>query len=178
LSSALPSSAGAGNFTFDYTTNIVRPLRIPAARRLPWQGLNETPLGRTPGQMLSRQEYMDLPNKNTLGIPTSAFYNPARTQGELFVWPAPQDANSAIRFTWYRPIENFNTVDDIPDFPDEWTNFLGWDLASELGPDYSVPEARQARIATMAAQKLEMCEGWDREPQSIFFGRAYSPSGR
>jgi hypothetical protein len=178
LSAAMPSSASAGNFDWSYTANIVRPLRVVSSRRLAWQGLLETPMGLSPGQMLSRAEYMNLPNKNATGIPTSAYYNPARVQGEFFVWPAPVNASSAIRFTWYRPIESFVTVDDLPDLPQEWINTLDWNLSKEVGPVYDVEAERYDRIVARAAEKLEMAQGWDREPQSVFFGRSYSPGGR
>jgi len=173
LNAPAPSSATDGNFVFDYTTDIVRPLRVPSSRRLQYQGLIETPMGYAPGQMLSRQEYMDLTNKNSPGTVTSAYYNPARIQGEFFVWPQPTNATNGVRFTYYRPIESFVSVDDEPDLPDEWTNCLDWNLAKELMPMYSVPAERFDRIKVTAAEKLEMVQGWDREPQSIYFGRAY-----
>lgn len=177
LNAALTSSASDGNFVFDYTTDIVRPLRVPASRRLQYQGLIETPMGFAPGQMLSRQEYMDLTNKNSPGTVTSAYYNPARIQGEFFVWPQPTNATNGVRFTYYRPIESFTSVDDEPDLPDEWTNCLDWNLAKELMPIYSVPAERFDRITAVAKEKLEMVQGWDREPQSIYFGRGYDATG-
>jgi len=182
LATPIPSSATSGNLVFDYTTDIVRPLRIPACRRIQFSttpaNVIETPMGRNPGQMLSRQEYMDLPNKTAPGTVTQAYYNPARIQGEFFVWPSPINAANGVRFTWYRPIESFESVDDEPDLPDEWTRTLGWNLADELKLDFAVSAPRAAEIVRMAATTLEACQGWDREAQRIYFGRGYSPSGR
>lgn len=171
---SLPSSASYQNAAFAYTTNIERPLKVPAGRRLTYQGLIETPLTK----MISRQEYMDQPNKNSPGTVTEAFYNPARDQGELYVWPAPQDATNGIRFTWYRPIQDFLTTTDAPDLPQEWLNALTWNLALELAPRYAVSAARWDRITAMAAQKLELMRGWDREATSIYFGLSYDQTMR
>ena len=121
---------------------------------------------------------MNLPNKNNPGIVNSAFYNPARVQGEFFVWPSPVDANSAIRFTWYRPIESFATLDDAADLPDEWMNCLDYNLSAEVSPVYDVEAERYDRIVTRAKEKLDMVQGWDREPQSVYFGLSYSPGSR
>lgn len=171
---SLPSSASQGNYAYAYTTNIQRPLRIPAGRRLYYNGLIETPLTK----MMSRQEYMDLPNKANLGLVTQAFYNPGRDQGILYVWNNPTDATSGLRFTWYRPIQDFLTTVDLPDLPQEWVNCLDWNLALELCPRYSVPAERWDRISAMAMQKLELMKGWDREFQSVYFGLSYDTTAR
>ncbi len=171
---SLPSSASADNFVFAYTTNIVRPLRVPAGRRIAYQGLIETPLTK----MMSRQEYMDLPNKFNPGIVTQAFYNPARDQGEMYVWNMPTNATNGMRFTWYRPIQDFLTTDDAPDLPQEWINCLDWNLALELCPRYSVSADRWDRIQVMASSKLELVRGWDREPQSVYFQLSYDSTAR
>jgi len=128
--------------------------------------------------MMSRQEYMDLPNKYNPGTITQAFYNPARDQGEMFVWNTPVDATNAMRFTWYRPIQDFLTTDDAPDLPQEWLNCLDWNLALELCPRYSVSAERWDRISAMSAQKLELVKGWDREPTSVYFQLNYDSTAR
>jgi hypothetical protein len=170
----LPYSASYQNFVFDYTTPIVRPLRIPAARRIQYNGLIETPLTK----MMSRQEYMDLPNKYNPGVVTQAFYNPSRDQGQLFAWNTPVDATNGLRFTWYRPIQDFINTDDAPDVPEEWLNCLNWNLALELCPRYSVPAERWDRIGVMAKNKLELVAGWDREYTSVYFALAYDTTAR
>ncbi len=178
LAAPLPSSASQQNFVYAYKENIDRPLRIPAARRIaygtPPSGSILTPLTN----MMSRQAYMDLPQPETPGQVTQAYYNPARNIGELFVWNAPQNTQSGLRFTYYRPIQVFTSVDDLADLPQEWGNALKWSLAKELGPQYSIPAERWDRILMQAGQKAELAMGWDREPESIYFGRGYDQTSR
>lgn len=169
LASAITGAAGAGNNAYAYETNIVRPLRVPFSRRLAFSGQILTPL-----RMMSRREYFDLPNPLSEGTPTQAFYNPARDQGEYYVWPVVnagslQNSN-AMRFTWYRPLQDFLTVDNTADMPSEWMNCLFWSLAKELGPRYSVPAERMRTLQENASAMLELAEGWDREPEDIYFG--------
>lgn len=175
LSAALSGAANAGNFVFDYTTDIVRPLRVPFARRLAYATGNQqggiiTPLS----PMMSRREYFDLPQPMNPGTVTQAYYNPARDQGEMYVWNAPTDATNSLRFTYYRPIQDFTSLDNTADLPQEWNNALNWTLARELGPRYSVPAARWDRIVQQAQIKLDLVSGWDRESQSVYFGRSSS----
>ncbi len=174
LTVPIPSSASAGNFVFSYQTNIVRPLKVPVARTLTYSGLTETPWS----YMYSRQEYMDLPNKNTPGVPTQGFYTPKIPQGQLFVYPVAQQAAWGIRFTWYRPLQNFNGPDDLADLPQEWSNALEWILARDLGPSYSVPAQRWATVQAMAEQKAMLMLEWDRESEDIQFGLEYNQTQR
>lgn len=166
LAQALPSAASAGGFAPFYTTRLIRPLRIPKARQLQFQGLNEIPMN----EPLSRQGYMDLPNKLTPGSPTQFFYSPQLVSGELYIWPVPSQAVYGIRFTWYRPIYDFTDPSQTADFPQEWILPLTWALAEEMGPEFDVPADRWGMIRTKASEAKEMASCWDRESEDVQFG--------
>lgn len=175
LVDAVTGSAQANNTVFAYETNIVRPLQVPFARRLQYQTGSQlggiiTPLA----PMMSRQDYFNLPQPKTPGTVTQAFYNPARDQGEMYVWNAPSNGMSGLRFTWYRPILDVTSTGQTIDTPQEWINAFIWNLAEELKLDYSVSEARAANIMKKAGEKLELVRGYDREFTSVYFGRASS----
>jgi hypothetical protein len=138
-----------------------------------YNGLLETPMN-----CFSRKEYMNLPNKTNSGTPTAFFYTPQLSSGELYVWPAPVNSTYGCRFTWYRPIEDFTTVANTSDFPQEWINALTWNLAVELAPDFSVPPARFQILKAQAMEKLELVQGWDREPENIYFTMGYDETQR
>lgn len=177
LDNVLTGAASAQNAVIAYTTVIGRPLLIPKARLYYYggtpQGGNEIPM-----IVLSRQEYMDLPNKENTGTPTQFFYTPQRDVGELYVWPSPAQAQWGVRFTWYRPIMDFDTLANTADLPREWINAMTWNLAKEIGVEYGIPAARWQIILTQAAEKLEMVQGYDRESQPIQFGQAYDSTRR
>jgi hypothetical protein len=177
LAAPLPGQVSAGNNVIDFAPaqQIVRPLRIPAGRRYAF-----APQGgqfiEVPMLILSRQDYMDLPNKSQTGTVTQLFYSPQigtgqQGPGSFYVWPAPPDATSAVRFTWYRPIDDWTNAATLGDFPTEWNNCLIWNLALELVPEYGVITAMQVQnIEKRAASSLQTMQGWDREPESIQFG--------
>lgn len=177
LANTLPSSASVGAIAFDYSVPLMRPLRVPGARRYIYASKIETPM-----LMLARLQYQNLPNKYTSGVITQAFFDPQTGQGQysasvaqLSLWPNPSDFTSGVRFTAQRPIQDFQTLADIPDFPVEWLPALKWNLALELGPSYGVPAEQMGIIEKRAGYWLGLVQSWDREPEAIRFGVAMAP---
>jgi len=165
IAGVIPSSASAQNFAFAYATKIVRPLKVPRARLFYYQGQREVPM-----TVLSRKEYQDLPQKTNPGTPTQFFYTPQLVSGEFYAWPNPANANFGARLTWYRPIMDVNTPANTVDFPQEWVNACGWNLAKEMGPEYDCPAQRWAIINAEADEKLDLVQNFDRESEPIYFG--------
>lgn len=168
LSEPLPISASSGSFALVYTSPISRPLKVPAARLLTLQGLNETPM-----TIMSRQEYMDTPNKLSPGTPTQWFYTPQVDRGIFYIWPAPNQSAWAIRFTWYRPLQDFFQPGDTMDFPQEWVSPLLWSLARDLMGVYDTPPVRQAMIEKRAAEYNDLALSYDRESEPVQFGLSW-----
>lgn len=173
LAAALTDSAAAGNQVFVYATQIERPLRIPAARKLAIIGGIETPLN----PMLSRLDYQGLPNKTSTGTPTQLFYDPQLGTGYVYIWPAPVDSLSAVNFTYYRSIQDFDAAANTPDLPQEWIRTIVWNLAAEIALEYDCPPQRYAMVQQMAAQMLDDVKGWDHEPESVYAGVAFDQRG-
>lgn len=165
LTDALLGATEAGNYALAYTTKIVRPLKVPKARLLTLNGLNETPM-----TILSRQEYMDLPQKLSPGTPTQWFYSPQRDTGLLYVWPVPETSAWAVRFTWYRPLQDYLSPNNTSDFPQEWITPLMWNLSKELAPSFDVPDAKWAKVKEMADTYAIIATSYDRESEPVQFG--------
>lgn len=169
IANALPSAAASGNAVYSYTTKIIRPLRIPAARIHTFSDDRDMDLGNP----MSRLDYQRMPNKTTRGTINQFFYDPrggANALGKFYVWPAPADVGDAINFTWYRPLQDFNNAGDNPDLPQEWIDTLVFNLAVLMAPEYDVPPARFAMLKGLADEMLGQLTGWDKETESIVFG--------
>ena len=168
LSTPLTDSAPNGAAVFVYAANIIRPLRVVSSRRYAFEGAIDTPM-----QLISRIDYRNLPNKTNAGVPTQSFYDPkggANTQGVFYVWPAPVNVYSAIKFTWWRPIQDFIASANTPDLPTEWLDALIWNLAYKMAPEYDCTPNRYNMIKEQAALSLDLVMGFDREPESYLFG--------
>lgn len=172
LASVLSDSSTSGNAVYFYTTKIVKPLRVPFGRRLYLPSLITTPM--TP---LSRHDYFDLPNKANTGTITQFYFSPRLNVGDIKLWPAPTDAQSAFTFTWYKPIANFSTGADDADLPQEWIDCLIFNLARIMAPEYGVPLDQYNVIKELAAETLDEMKGFDREPEPTYFGVDFSMLG-
>lgn len=171
LAAPMPGTTNAGNYVLAYApaAAIGKPLKVPRARLLTLNGLNETPM-----TVLSRQEYEDLPQKvGAPGTPTQFFYSPRRDNGFMYIWPVPRFSNWAQRLTWYRPLQDWLLPTNTADFPAEWINPLVWGLTKELAPGKAVPEPTWQRVKEMSDIYSLMAISYDRESEPVQFGMDY-----
>lgn len=173
LADALPDSAAAGANVYITSPQIVRPLRIVSVRR--WDVNSQLETMMLP---LSKMDYNNLPNKTATGTITQWYYNPqggAVNVGILYLWPTPSDTvTNNIKFTWYRPIQDFDNPGDTPDLPQEWIDTLIWNLAWKMAPEYGVTMEVYGMIKEQATMSLELAMGFDKEPESTYFGVDFS----
>lgn len=168
LAATLTDSVSVGNPVYVYTTDVTRPLRIVSGRRFNFPSAIDTPM-----IPLSRLDYRALPNKTDTGTITQFFYDPrggANTQGVVYVWPTPTVSTDGFKFTWYRPMQDFNTAGNIPDLPNEWLDAIIWSLAVRLAPEYDCPPQRYMMLKNAADEAVATAQGWDREVESVYFG--------
>lgn len=171
IDDALDDDAASGNAVFNYTTKIVRPLKIVDARRYNIAGATDTPISDSQGSLMARLDYQALPNKTQTGTINRAFYDPERSAlGYLYIWQAPSTITDLVKFTWHRPLMDFDAASDDPDFPQEWINPIVFNLAINIAPEFDVPTERLQVIAPLAAAYLEDVSGDDREGESYYFG--------
>lgn len=180
LTAPLPSQATSGALCFDYTTQLMRPLRAPEGRRFIYASQIENPL-----IVMSRFDYDYLPNKANKGTVTQFFYDPQQGRGAyssslglMNAWPTPQDNTNAIRFVAQRAIQDINSLADNVDFPAEWLAALRWNLAVEMAPEFDVPADRYSVLKGKADEWFLRASSWDKEPESVFFGFASQPGYR
>ena len=164
LTAGLPSAASSGNKVYAYQKDLNRPLRItdPVRRR------DEIAEQDIPIIAFSREEYFSTPNKLNQSLTTQVYYDPQIPLGFLYLWPAPVDINSTVRFTAALPVEDFDAAPNDPDFPQEWTNALIWGLADEISVDFGVPMDDRLWIKSGAAEKKGKLERWDNESESLY----------
>lgn len=170
LTAVTTAAAAADNHVYVYSALINRPLRITDAR-LRLDGDVDIPVTK-----LSRDGYFKIPNKTNTGNPTQFYYDPQLTNGIIRVWPGPDDVQETLRFTFTRTIEDFDNINDDPDFPQEWLQALVYNLADEMIPDYGIKGDRAVKIPEKAASWLQKALGYDVEDAPVVFAprTAYS----
>lgn len=138
--------------------NTPRPLRLIHARRT---DSNDIPI-----EVVSRDDYMSLPNKTTESACLQVYYDPQLSNGVLYCWPTGDTSNTDLTLTFKRPLEDFDASGNNPDFPKEWALPLVTLLAERLAPQYlgKVPQWLKLEAMTM----LKVVREWDEEDVSIF----------
>lgn len=179
----LPSQASAGAQVVTYTSDLVRPLKMPSARRIQYGSPLGQQLIKTPMSIYARIDYANIPNPQagmtgSGGTPTGIFFDPQLGFAVANIWPSPGNNQSAISMTVQRPLQDFLVQGNTADFPIEWSSALRFNLAVEIAPEYDVPAQRLEVIKTMAAEKYAMVSAWDREMESVYFGVEQFPAIR
>ena len=103
---------------------------------------------------ISREQYWNLSNKTSQGIPNQFYYDPQLTLGLLYIYN-PADANSAgntLELNYHRPFEDMDSLNNTFDFPQEWQMPIEYVLAVDIGLRNGI---RQSRIAQLEAKAKE-----------------------
>jgi hypothetical protein len=163
IADGLVSGASAGNSVYAYTDKAYRPQKVIYALRRNAQGFDVevTLIGDT--------EYQGLARKDQPGYVNQAYYTPTFDNGTLFVW-ATSGSDKLVLIT-QNLVDNFDALNDAPQFPIEWTNALVWNLASELSPDYGMPLKERMDLERRATKKLETLLDYDTENASVILSR-------
>jgi len=162
LVDAITSAAAINNSVFTFTSLIERPLRVESTRRSRLGDNTEVELIKW-----SRQQYFAQTNKASEGTPTAFYYTPSLTNGEIFIWQTASSVQQVLKFTFQRPIQDFDLVSNNPDFPTEWIQPLIWGLAAMIGHEYQVQLNKMQMIEARAAQLLDDALGFDEEVTSL-----------
>lgn len=149
----------------DVTTD--RPLRIIEADRVDGDG-NSVSMTR-----LSLNEYEELPNKTSEGLPTQYFFEPTLDNSTIKFWVTPDTiaaADYTVELVVQSPLEDMDATDDNFDFPQEWLEALSYNLAYRLAPRYGFPLDKLQFLRADASATLELAKSFDIEEGSVYFG--------
>lgn len=161
----LTGAASSGNKVFAYTSKMDRPLRILDMQR---RDENDRDVEV---EILGREDYRNLPNKTQTGTPVQFYYDPQRTNGRLSLWLPPSDERYTMRFTALIAIEDFDQSTDEPDFPQEWIEAIGYNLATRLFSSYgdTLTAIDRAEIKETALTLKETLRQFDQDTASVSF---------
>lgn len=119
-----------------------------------------------PMQELTREEYLDLPQKLSTGTPTCWYFDKQASTAMVYVWPVLASATGQqIKLSVHAAIEEGDLSEDI-DVPDEFLDAVVYGLADRLSDDYTIDVPKvTARAQVLFDEAMAM----DREG-SIWFG--------
>lgn len=151
-------SVTLANATSSYSLSPV-PHRVVSVR------YRNTSSTDTPMQVLTRQEYYDLPNKSSAGTPTTYYVDYQRATATMYVWPVQATITTeTLPYTYQRKFEDIDALDNDIDIRQEHFEVVGYNLAKRIGIDYGVVGSpKYAAVAALAEQFLQESMDDDRE---------------
>ncbi len=115
-----------------------------------------------PMEVLTREEYLEIPLKTSTGIPTQYYFDVQRDGGTLYIWPVMASVSGeTVEYSYQRRFEDVDDPDDDLDIPQEWLETVGYALAARLADDYGKDAGK---IEARAAQFLALAQASSREP--------------
>ncbi len=165
LKTVVIAPAIVGETVFAYKNLPDRPLKLTNYRSRLATTDDEIPMNTW-----SRSQYMQQTIKISQGLPTQAYYQPKMVNGRLYIWQTASDVNQLVLFSGDTPLEITEDNADNPDFPAEWFEMLSWGLAALIGPEYGIPDNRQAKLDAKAFEEKEDALSWDEESGSLLIG--------
>jgi len=158
LTDALTDDVSSGVTVFFYTSKANRPMKIKNVVITNSVDDNDTPIWS-----ISRQEYVDLPNKSTSGQVNQIYYDPQIGSGILSVWPVTDTVDKYLTLWVQRTLEDFDSATDDADYPQEWYLPLALNLAALSCSKYGVPRTERDYIARLARGYYELATSFDVE---------------
>lgn len=123
-------AASSGARVFTYTSKARRPLEILTAV------LRDTDNQDSPLYPMSLEAFESITNKTADGTPYQYLYEPMLTNGRISFDVEPEDVTKVVRIVFLGALEDFDTLADTPDYPQEWFRALKFQLAMDLWPEY------------------------------------------
>lgn len=148
MADTLTTTLSTSGVVFVYTDKIPRPVDVISMTLAFHEGFDDEV------SYMSKERYNNIYDKNQSGEPTRYHYEPLLTNGRIYFNYQATDFHDVVKFDFRRPFEDFDASTDNPDIPQELIRALKWNLASEIGIEFGIPEKRQKLIESKAGSAL------------------------
>ncbi len=161
ITTGLPSAADSGKTIWAYTTKITRPLTILNINTRDSNG-NDSPMFP-----MTLDDYEAIADKGAAGDATRYYYEQDRLTGELYLDYAIDDVTNTLKMTYLRPIEDFDSATDEPDYPQEWFRPLVYQLAMDWAGSFGVGITVDLKLKR--DESLMLAQNVNPENADVFF---------
>lgn len=115
-----------------------------------------------PMELLTRQEYFEMPLKTATGVPTQYYPDVERYGITLYIWPLLASVSGeTIEYTYQRRYFDVTSADQTLDLPQEYLGIISTNLAAAMAPAFGVDDGKLTERGMMM---LAQAQSADREP--------------
>ena len=149
----------ADTYSYALSSATLAPHRVISAR---YRNASTIDL---PMELMTREEYYDLPDKTTTGIPTQYYVDYQRANPTFLLWQSLASVTTeTIQYTYQRKFDDIDSLDNDIDVRQEHFEVVGYNLAKRLAPEYGrVDSSAYGEVKEMAFLLLEAALDEDRE---------------
>jgi hypothetical protein len=135
----------ASTYSYALLAATLIPHRVISAR---YRDASGTDL---PMELMTREEYYDLPRKTSTGIPTQFYIDYQRDNPTMLLWQSLAAVTTeTIQYTYQRKYQDIASLDNDLDLRSEHLSTVAYNLAERLAADYGKADDR----LTLRAQQL------------------------
>lgn len=115
-----------------------------------------------PMELLTRQEYFEMPLKTATGVPTQYYPDIERYGVTLYIWPLlAAVSGETIEYTYQRRYFDVTSADETLDLPQEYLGIISTNLAAAMAPAFGIDDTK---LVERGAALLAQAQAADREP--------------
>lgn len=162
IATALDGDAAVDNVVYYYTNKIQRPLRAVHAFYRTHSNNTDTRM-----YQISRDEYLDLSNKDTQSRPTEYWFDAQLNDAELNLFGEPTDTTDTVRLMLQFPFDDMDAAADGFSFPQEWLEAIHLNLAYRLARSYRPRDKKTLELKASAFEAKEHVMGFDEERADV-----------
>ncbi len=163
LQDALEDDVDDGAVVYYYLTTANRPMRVLEAYVHRKNG-SEIPVGK-----ISRVDYYELSRKDTSGQVIQLYQDIQKDNARIYTWPTSNSEQDYLILLCQRTLEDFDSLTDTPDYPQEWYMPLVYNLAMYMAPKFGTPAMDYGRIKEQAQYLYNMARGFDSEQETSMY---------
>lgn len=158
-------TSGTGTYTLGPSGDVVmdRPLRLLKVTRKKTSDGLEVPI-----EQISQDEYYQLNNKSSSGLPVQYYYDPTLTNGTIYTWPVIDQSGYTLELVYVKQYDDMDASTDDFEFPQEWYLAISFGLADLLAEDYATNDSLANRIHFKATRFKDEAMGFDVENASTY----------
>jgi len=153
-------SSGAVVFYYQPAALANRPMKILDGTRRSSSTTSSTDI---PLDLLTRQDYVALSNKDSSGAAVQIYQNPELDFMRVRTWPAPNDATYYFVLWVQRTLDDLDAASDNPAYPQEWQNAIALGLAVRIHRKFGVPSNEIIGTIKQAEMAYANAYGYDNE---------------
>lgn len=121
---------------------------IQAAFRRNSDNTNDNPI-----EIIPWLDYVKIYDKNQTGDPLKvAFKRDINGIARGYLWPQPDNTDFVIHLETVRRLKDFDADSDNPDFPSRWYEYLIYQTAYRLAPEYNVNSQKRKDLKDDATE--------------------------